>query len=335
METSDASATSRAVYVEESAHFLCDHFLRAHPGERFTLVFGDGGAEMAEKFRAAAPDLRAVAPVDAPAACAEIVLPISLDQRPLRHQAPVLLPDVRPHHALIARLWRAGYRRFTWHGLGGARTLTLPHQLEEFRDRHRGQRCFVVGNGPSLNQIDMGRLKNEITFGSNRCYMGFPDWGYEFSYWGVYDALQIEEYGPEYEQNVPAGPVKFFPWHYWPLLSLENACPVNMDWPRSGPREFSTDPARLIVGYSVTFMLLQVAALMGCDPIYLVGQASRHCEESSTKQSGRSRFRFVVLARIVSGQSRPSGRKTIGRLSPIWPRLLRRRLLAMTGSAWV
>lgn len=276
MDTPRENATRRALWAGAGTGFLAARWLEAHPGEAVRLLADESAPGAAAALAAAAPGLREVTPVDAPAGGGEVILPVFLDQRPLRHQPGALLPDVRPHHALIARLWRAGYRRFTWHSLAGERTLALPHQIEAFRDRHRGQRCFIVGNGPSLNQIDMRRLQGEITFGSNRGYLGFPDWGFEYTYWGLYDALQIEEYGPEYEQHVPPGPVKIHPLFYWPFLQLENACPVHMDWPRAAPREFSTDPARLFFGYSVTYMLLQAAAIMGCDPIYLVGMDHRY-----------------------------------------------------------
>lgn len=276
MNDTPTSNPSPALLACGEGLFLAERWLREHGDVRAHLLVDVGESAAGERLRALAGEGATVAGIDDAAVCDEVVLPLPLDARPLRHQAPVLLPDVRPHHALIARLWRAGYRKFTWYGLGGARTLALPQQLEAFRDRHTGRRCFVVGNGPSLNQIDMGKLKDEITFGSNRCYMGYPDWGFEFNYWGIYDALQIEEYGPEYEANVPDAAVKFYPLQYWPLLRLANACPVRMDWPRAAAREFSTDPGRLIVGYSVTFMLLQIAALMGCDPIYLVGLDHRY-----------------------------------------------------------
>lgn len=38
----------------------------------------------------------------------------------------------------------------------------------EFKDIHRGKRCFVLGNGPSLNDIDFKLLENEIVFTVNR-----------------------------------------------------------------------------------------------------------------------------------------------------------------------
>ena len=36
---------------------------------------------------------------------------------------------------------------------------------------HRGQRCFIVGNGPSLNQTDLSLLRGEYTFTTNRAYL--------------------------------------------------------------------------------------------------------------------------------------------------------------------
>ena len=269
-------APKKSLYIDSTNGFLAARWLSAHAGIPVCAVHAPQAAQSAAELREAFPKIVEIAAVTAHATQADLVLPLSLGRRVLRHRPGVLLPDLRGQEGLVAALWRAGYRGITLFDLGGEVQLSLPHQLEAFRDRHKGQRCFVVGNGPSLNQIDMGKLKNEITFGSNRCYMGFPDWGFEFTYWGIYDALQIEEYGPEYEMNVPAGLVKFFPMQYWPLLQLDNACPVAMDWPRAAAREFSTDPGRLIVGYSVTFMLLQIAAIMGCDPIYLVGLDHRY-----------------------------------------------------------
>ncbi len=40
-------------------------------------------------------------------------------------------------------------------------------RLRRFRDRHRGKRCFVLGNGPSLRAQDLGLLRNELTFVTN------------------------------------------------------------------------------------------------------------------------------------------------------------------------
>ena len=39
--------------------------------------------------------------------------------------------------------------------------------------KYKGQRCFIVGNGPSLNLEDLNKLKNEKTFAFNRIYYIF------------------------------------------------------------------------------------------------------------------------------------------------------------------
>ena len=43
----------------------------------------------------------------------------------------------------------------------------LLERNEVFRNRHQGQRCFVIGNGPSLKTQDLAPLANEITLVTN------------------------------------------------------------------------------------------------------------------------------------------------------------------------
>jgi hypothetical protein len=47
-------------------------------------------------------------------------------------------------------------------------------QLEkniELKDIHKGKRCFVIGNGPSINNQDLTLLKDEIVFMVNRAFL--------------------------------------------------------------------------------------------------------------------------------------------------------------------
>lgn len=44
-------------------------------------------------------------------------------------------------------------------------------RLEGLRERHRGSRCFVIGNGPSLRQEDLRALERECTFVTNHFYL--------------------------------------------------------------------------------------------------------------------------------------------------------------------
>ena len=150
--------------------------------------------------------------------------------------------------------------------------------LEEFVDRHRGERAFVIGNGPSLNNIDMRLLKDEITFGSNRCFLGFDEWGHDFTYWGIEDRLQIERYYEEYESGLSPEITKFVPFDYVCYAHMPNTCffplqygngqvyPDKLNFPI-----FSSHPRQLYHGFTITYSLIQLAALMGIKEIYLIG----------------------------------------------------------------
>ena len=42
--------------------------------------------------------------------------------------------------------------------------------LDDIRNLHIGETCFLLGNGPSINKVNFDLLKNESLFGVNRAY---------------------------------------------------------------------------------------------------------------------------------------------------------------------
>ena len=44
-------------------------------------------------------------------------------------------------------------------------------------------RCFVLGNGPSLNETDLDLLTREVSFGVNRCELIYPNTKWRPTYW--------------------------------------------------------------------------------------------------------------------------------------------------------
>lgn len=272
--------------LPEDASFLAARWLGAQPEDSEVWLLhapeSEGDARALQGAFKSIKHIRAIQKVleepeaEAVFQGARITLPLTPDEFPLRYQFPVRVPDYRPQAALLRDLWQLGFREVeTWHA-GGSKVLPLQHQLHEFKNIHAGKRCFIVGNGPSLNKIDMRKISGEITFSANRGYLGYDRWGFCSHYWGVYDPLQVEAYCGEYECNVPDSCIKFFPLQYWPLLRMQNTCPVLLDWPRRASREFSNAPDRLFVGYSVVYMLMQIAAVMGCNPIILIGMDHRY-----------------------------------------------------------
>ena len=66
--------------------------------------------------------------------------------------------------------------------------------LKPYHNLHRGQRCFVIGNGPSLKAEDLTRIWNlDIpTFACNRIHMIFSQTEWRPTYYFISDAKIVE-----------------------------------------------------------------------------------------------------------------------------------------------
>ena len=62
-------------------------------------------------------------------------------------------------------------------------------RLAALRDRHKGQRAFVIGMGPSLRIGDLDKLKGEVTFGCNKVYLAFDESDWRPTYYSIVDLL--------------------------------------------------------------------------------------------------------------------------------------------------
>ena len=49
-------------------------------------------------------------------------------------------------------------------------TRTYDKRLQTLKDAYKGQRCFLIGSGPSIEKMDLSLIENEITVGLNMLY---------------------------------------------------------------------------------------------------------------------------------------------------------------------
>lgn len=70
-------------------------------------------------------------------------------------------------------------------------------RLRAMRNQFQGKRCFIIGNGPSLNKTDLTKLKDEYTFGLNRIYLAFERTGFSTTFLVVINKYVIEQIGKE------------------------------------------------------------------------------------------------------------------------------------------
>ncbi|MEE8574019.1 MAG: 6-hydroxymethylpterin diphosphokinase MptE-like protein [Thermodesulfobacteriota bacterium] len=140
-------------------------------------------------------------------------------------------------------------------------------RLAEFKDKHRGKRCFIIGNGPSLKEMDLKPLRNEVTFGLNRIYLLFDKIGFTTSYYVSVNGYLIEQCAKEIENiNCP----KFIRWDYRNHFTPSSEIIYMRS--RSVPG-FYHDPARdgLWEGTTVTYAAMQLAYFMGFTEVVLIG----------------------------------------------------------------
>ncbi|MEJ2710638.1 MAG: DUF115 domain-containing protein [Anaerolineales bacterium] len=140
-------------------------------------------------------------------------------------------------------------------------------QLAALKDSHRGQRCFVIGNGPSLKKTDLTRLENEYTFGMNRIYLMFPELGFPTSFYVAVNSLVIEQCAADI-RTLPVP--KFLSWRSRNLIEPTQDT-IFLHTTYSGPKFARDARGRLWEGATVTNVCLQLAFHMGFEQAILIG----------------------------------------------------------------
>ncbi|MEA4811356.1 MAG: 6-hydroxymethylpterin diphosphokinase MptE-like protein [Anaerolineaceae bacterium] len=140
-------------------------------------------------------------------------------------------------------------------------------RLKALKNSHQGERCFVVGNGPSLKVTDLSKLQGEFSIGFNRIFLAAEELGFTPSCLVSINDLVIEQSVKEFSQ---AALPKFFAWRARKWLGMdENTHFLYTTY--TGPK-FSKDVCgRVWEGATVTNVGLQLAYHMGFSQVYLIG----------------------------------------------------------------
>jgi hypothetical protein len=157
---------------------------------------------------------------------------------------------------------------------------TAARRIEIFRNRHAGQTCIVVGNGPSLNRTDLALVGQYPSFAVNGIFYKTEETGYRPTYYVVEDKHVIRDNLERIRTFQPQpGGARFFPSRYRAALGGPDTYFLNLNRgfyePRSDyyhiPR-FSPNAARRVYcGHSVTILNIQLAYFMGFARVLLVG----------------------------------------------------------------
>ena len=223
-----------------------------------------------------------------------------------------------PDHDLlegIAEFWQAedggtttiddayiNRRRRVWGEYGGIPlTAHDTERLDDLRDSHHGERIFLMGNGPSLNKLDLSMLKDEWTFGVNKIYMMFDRIDWRPSFWTAMDWRVGPDMGDDYRQL--DGITKFVPYRFKGILPSDETT----YWYHSRPvgdyiqDQFELDITRGVPSRgTVLITAIQLAFFLGFRELILIGVDARYKIPDTVKQSGGDRFGTGVMLNLES-----------------------------------
>lgn len=147
-------------------------------------------------------------------------------------------------------------------------------RLQALKEKHKGaQRCFIIGNGPSLNKTDLDALESEITFAVNGFFLKSRKMTWSPTFYLVEDHLVAED--RHHWINNFKGPTKLFPAYLaYCINDADDVIFFNHRPRKSFPDgfDFSLEADKITyTGCTVTFTAMQLAAYMGFREIYLIG----------------------------------------------------------------
>lgn len=191
-------------------------------------------------------------------------------------------------------------------------------ELSKFKNIHKGEKCFIVGTGPSLRLSDLELINSKgiITFASNRIFKMYEETTWRPDYYFVTDYKVINQYYDEIV-NVEAGEV------FVADIDNSNEC-QGLDKSRLSKEgfhcfticyreqyeenseqvlpKFSLDASRYVIdgGLSVTYSMLQWAVYMGFTEIYLIGVDFHYSDKTGLSNADHIGNNYLKKGEIVN-----------------------------------
>jgi len=142
-------------------------------------------------------------------------------------------------------------------------------KIKKYKNKYKGKRCFVIGNGPSLNKTPMNLLKQEYTFAVNSFLPnGAKRFGFVPSFFCVSDGKALPNI-----KEIPKKTLFFFNKFMKGVnKSSENYFPLDYDYWTNHSKYPFWPYSNIVNGASViTDVCIPLAIFMGFKEIYLVG----------------------------------------------------------------
>lgn len=158
-------------------------------------------------------------------------------------------------------------------------------------------RCFIIGNGPSLKNTDLSWLEGEVTFVTNGFFLNHDRVNWTPTFYVVEDHLVAEDRAEEI-QAYSAG-TKLFPAYLRYVIepSADTVFFNHMprpSYPDGFDFSFNADEVTY-AGGTVVFTCMQLAAFLGFKEIFLVGVDADYQIPHDAELSGAGRVKEIDM----------------------------------------
>lgn len=150
--------------------------------------------------------------------------------------------------------------------------------LKELKDIHKGDRCFVIGNGPSLTAEDLELIKDEISFASNFIYKIFDTTNWRPTYFCNSDLGVLSKMINDKDFWALKSDIYFFQYNSRFVLKDRKYPPNSLCLFLREAKNYRKKPKfagdiskEVFDAHTVTYIMLQIAAYMGFSEIIILG----------------------------------------------------------------
>ena len=159
------------------------------------------------------------------------------------------------------------------------------HSLKKYKNIHKGEVCFVIGNGPSMTVEDLDKIHSLgiKSFGCNKIYLVFDKTEWRPDYFLVSDSKIVSDI--DYEKTGLDKKHMFFPRKFKKDIGFGNYYELLMhNWLEHG--DFSTDAHKGIYQCeTIIAEAIQVAYYMGFSKVYIIGVDFSYNMQSVDKEN--------------------------------------------------
>lgn len=152
--------------------------------------------------------------------------------------------------------------------------IKIQENIKDYKNKYKGERCFVLGNGPSLNKIDLNLLKDEYSFAINKINLIYKKYEWRPSVYCMFSIRKSKEWINNISESIKLD-IPIFINDVHKNIYKRNQ---KIHWLKcKGSEKFKEkgifdDIEKGVHKYASTLLaMIEIVNYMGFDEIYLIG----------------------------------------------------------------